>query len=385
MPSAQPTPNWPTMSREELVELGAKLDGVEIVYKRAALAGSGHQGREAGRAHGGVLVLLGGLSGLALLGGLPVLAVGVQAATSPRASPLLAGHPAVRPDVRAVDSGHRHRRGAVPEEVHPRGDLDPGPPRRRAPRDRPQDRRRRADRRAGELNAEAPQADRPVAGPRAGRVRPRHAGRLRRRPDQEPVEAGVPTPTARRRCCGPRAGPRASTARPSTWPAPPGGPASRRSSRCGPRIIDAGGMETVFPWRESDGDGTTVESHDKLTEIADGRPQPGHADPHQARGHVQGGQAPGPGELQLRRLFAFTEDLHAPGLPVLAVRAADLSHPVPVPPVAVRRACTSRKPIFGPAARALAQLPITIDTEGYLVANGDFIEPLGPAFWERRS
>ena len=43
------------------------------------------------------------------------------------------------------------------------------------------------------------------------------------------------------------------------------------------------------------------------------------------------------------------------------------------------------KPIFGPAARALPQLPIAVDSEGYLVANGDFIEPVGPAFWERRS
>src|SRR6202012_5393239 len=34
-----------------------------------------------------------------------------------------------------------------------------------------------------------------------------------------------------------------------------------------PEDIDAGGMETVFPWRESDGDGTTVESHEKLTAI----------------------------------------------------------------------------------------------------------------------
>ena len=42
------------------------------------------------------------------------------------------------------------------------------------------------------------------------------------------------------------------------------------------------------------------------------------------------------------------------------------------------------RPIFGPAARALAQLPITIDEDGYLVANGDFIEPVGPAFWERQ-
>ena len=37
-----------------------------------------------------------------------------------------------------------------------------------------------------------------------------------------------------------------------------------------PEDIDAGGMETVFPWRESDGDGTTVESHELLTEIAMG-------------------------------------------------------------------------------------------------------------------
>ena len=37
------------MSREELVELGGKLDGVEIVYKERALAGRRHQGREARR------------------------------------------------------------------------------------------------------------------------------------------------------------------------------------------------------------------------------------------------------------------------------------------------------------------------------------------------
>ena len=43
------------------------------------------------------------------------------------------------------------------------------------------------------------------------------------------------------------------------------------------------------------------------------------------------------------------------------------------------------KPVFGPAARALPQLPVTVDEEGYLIANGNFIEPVGPAFWERRS
>ena len=43
------------------------------------------------------------------------------------------------------------------------------------------------------------------------------------------------------------------------------------------------------------------------------------------------------------------------------------------------------KPIFGPATRALPQLPITVNDEGYLVATGDFNEPVGPAFWELRS
>jgi ubiquinol-cytochrome c reductase iron-sulfur subunit len=39
--------------------------------------------------------------------------------------------------------------------------------------------------------------------------------------------------------------------------------------------------------------------------------------------------------------------------------------------------------IFGPAPRPLPQLPITTDAEGYLVAQSDFQEPIGPSFWER--
>jgi ubiquinol-cytochrome c reductase iron-sulfur subunit len=41
------------------------------------------------------------------------------------------------------------------------------------------------------------------------------------------------------------------------------------------------------------------------------------------------------------------------------------------------------KVVFGPAARPLPQLPITVDDEGYLVAQSDFHEPVGPSFWER--
>jgi ubiquinol-cytochrome c reductase iron-sulfur subunit len=41
------------------------------------------------------------------------------------------------------------------------------------------------------------------------------------------------------------------------------------------------------------------------------------------------------------------------------------------------------KVIFGPAARALPQLPLAVDEEGYLIATSDFTEPVGPSFWER--
>lgn len=39
--------------------------------------------------------------------------------------------------------------------------------------------------------------------------------------------------------------------------------------------------------------------------------------------------------------------------------------------------------IFGPAKRPLPQLPIAVDAEGYLYAQSDFQEPVGPSFWER--
>jgi ubiquinol-cytochrome c reductase iron-sulfur subunit len=39
--------------------------------------------------------------------------------------------------------------------------------------------------------------------------------------------------------------------------------------------------------------------------------------------------------------------------------------------------------IFGPATRALPQLPIGVDSEGFLIATGPFNEPVGPSFWER--
>ena len=43
------------------------------------------------------------------------------------------------------------------------------------------------------------------------------------------------------------------------------------------------------------------------------------------------------------------------------------------------------KVIFGPAARPLPQLAITVDAEGHLVAKQPFTESVGPSYWERSS
>jgi ubiquinol-cytochrome c reductase iron-sulfur subunit len=45
----------------------------------------------------------------------------------------------------------------------------------------------------------------------------------------------------------------------------------------------------------------------------------------------------------------------------------------------------SAKVVFGPAGRPLPQLPLAVDDEGYLVAQSDFTEPVGPSYWERDS
>lgn len=41
------------------------------------------------------------------------------------------------------------------------------------------------------------------------------------------------------------------------------------------------------------------------------------------------------------------------------------------------------KPVFGPATTSLPQLPLGIDDEGYLIAEGGFSDPIGPGFWNQ--
>jgi ubiquinol-cytochrome c reductase iron-sulfur subunit len=41
------------------------------------------------------------------------------------------------------------------------------------------------------------------------------------------------------------------------------------------------------------------------------------------------------------------------------------------------------KPVFGPASRSLPQLALSVDDAGYLIAQGDYDQPVGPGFWNR--
>jgi ubiquinol-cytochrome c reductase iron-sulfur subunit len=151
-----------------------------------------------------------------------------------------------------------------------------------------------------------------------------------------------------------------------------------------PEDIDAGGMETVFPWRESDGDGTTVESHERLSEIAMGVRNPVMLIRIKPVDMPKVVKRKGQESFNFGELFAFTKVCSHLGCPSSLYEQQTYRILCPCHQSQFD-ALHFARPIFGPAARALAQLPITIDQDGYLVANGDYIEPVGPAFWERRS
>ena len=151
-----------------------------------------------------------------------------------------------------------------------------------------------------------------------------------------------------------------------------------------PEDIDAGGMETVFPWRESDGDGTTVESAHHLFEIAMGVRNPVMLIRIKTQDMPKVVKRQGQESFNFGELFAYTKVCSHLGCPSSLYEQQTYRILCPCHQSQFD-ALHFARPIFGPAARALAQLPLTIDKDGYLVANGDFIEPVGPAFWERKS
>ena len=149
-----------------------------------------------------------------------------------------------------------------------------------------------------------------------------------------------------------------------------------------PEDLDAGGMETVFPWRVSDGVGETEESRHKLLEGLRAVDNPVMLIRLRPNDAAKAIKRKNQESFNYGDYFAYTKVCSHLGCPASLFEQQTNRILCPCHQSQFD-ALEYAKPIFGPAARALAQLPITVNEQGYLVAAGDFIEPVGPAFWER--
>ncbi|MGB3444992.1 MAG: ubiquinol-cytochrome c reductase iron-sulfur subunit [Actinophytocola sp.] len=145
-----------------------------------------------------------------------------------------------------------------------------------------------------------------------------------------------------------------------------------------PEDMDAGAMETVFPYREGD----THEEWVKLLKRGDSpvmliRLRPADA----ARVIKHEGQE----DFNYGDYYAYTKICSHVGCPTSLFEQRSNRILCPCHQSQFD-ALQYAKPVFGPATRKLAQLPIALDEEtGYFISTGDFIEPIGPAYWERKS
>jgi ubiquinol-cytochrome c reductase iron-sulfur subunit len=129
-----------------------------------------------------------------------------------------------------------------------------------------------------------------------------------------------------------------------------------------PEDLDVGGVLTVFPAGSTD----AADAQTLLIKLAKGeyRPRPGRED------WAAGG------------CVAFSKVCPHAGCPVGLYEPDShrLFCPCHQSVFAVLDAC---EPRGGPATRPLPQLKLAVDDEGYLVARGDYDEPIGPGFWNR--
>ena len=142
--------------------------------------------------------------------------------------------------------------------------------------------------------------------------------------------------------------------------------------RMRPEDIDAGGMETVFPWRESDGDGSTFESHELLI-----RDRMGVRNPVMLI-RIRPEDMTRVVKRQGQESFNFGDCSPTPrsariwGARPRSTSSRPTASALPVPPVAVRRAALRPTHLRPGRPRPGAASDQTIDKDGYLVANGRF-------------
>ena len=162
-----------------------------------------------------------------------------------------------------------------------------------------------------------------------------------------------------------------------------------RLVRVRPEDLDAGSMETVFPMTED-----MVNDHDAFDPAKDVYEEQMHSI-HGSRNSVM--------LIRLRHEDALKavqrdgqEDFHYGDYYAYSKICTHIGCPTSLYEQQTNRilcpchqsqfdALHWGKPVFGPAARALPELSINVDEDGFLYADKNFVEPVGPAFWERQS
>lgn len=131
-----------------------------------------------------------------------------------------------------------------------------------------------------------------------------------------------------------------------------------------PEDINVGGVITVFPEGHTD----AADSQAVLLRLETGQYRP-----------PTGRESWSP-----QGLVAFSKVCTHAGCPVGLYQPAthQLFCPCHQSVFSVLEAAT---PTSGPATRPLPQLPLEIDSDGFVAAQGDFHEPVGPGFWSRPS
>ena len=129
-----------------------------------------------------------------------------------------------------------------------------------------------------------------------------------------------------------------------------------------PSDIDVDGILTVFP----EGNASAAQSSTILINL--GSVPEAYAGGHQ--GYNIGG------------LVAYSKICTHAGCPVglYNTQSHQLVCPCHQSTFDVTEGC---KPVFGPASRSLPQLPLTTDSEGYLITTSGYTEPVGPGYWNR--
>jgi ubiquinol-cytochrome c reductase iron-sulfur subunit len=147
-----------------------------------------------------------------------------------------------------------------------------------------------------------------------------------------------------------------------------------------PEDLDAGSMETVFPFRESErGD------HEALVKIFKRGDSPVMLIRLRPQDAARVIKHEGQEDFNYGDYYAYTKICSHVGCPTSLYEQRSNRILCPCHQSQFD-ALQYAKPVFGPATRKLAQLPITVDEEtGYFISTGDFIEPIGPAYWERKS